>query len=495
MHSPAMMVESWLLLLALLTDLDHARVVAGVAAFDPRRLEKGGAACHSDADCSLTGSCIASRCTCDAAWTGPACEQLHLLPALRSALYPAGGHATELPSNRSFPWGGSVIRDNATGIYHLFVTEYMNRCPMTYGTWTLQSSIRHATSTTANGPWLLRELVLQAAAGNPVVARAPDGTYVMYFTNVQTGPKHPRDCTSANRSEWGPPSYCTKDGHCDDATGLHLAHSASLDGPWTVQLNIADRSIAGATNPGVIFLPSGETLLTYKGGAAWPAKTALCGGASCRSLGVVSAPRWNAWPYKRFLASGASVDPKNPSENGRYYGGGESLEDPSNGYIDTTRGALHTLFHQGLPSTVAQGHLAMRPKPWGCQHGKIGGIPASNSSCGFGGAAHSSDNGATWMYATRYWTGGGWLNGTTSSFVYPYEVLMEDGSSINCQRREEPKLLIEGGEPSALITQCTVMALGTTEPTKTHPQGEVEWSTVLVVQPINRHKQDVLKPI
>ena len=455
-----------------------------VAVFDPRQLPKGGAACSTDADCSLTGSCTAAKCRCDAAWTGPACEQLHLLPARRTALYPAGGHATELPSNRSFPWGGSVVKDDATGLYHLFVTEYMNRCPMSYGTWTLQSSIRHATAATASGPWEPKELVLQAAAGNPVVARAPDGTYVMYFTNVQTGPKRPRDCTSANRSEWGPPRYCTRAERCDDLTGLHLAHSKSINGPWTVQLNIVDKSIAGATNPGVIFLADGTTVLTFKGGATWPAETALCPKASCRSIGVVFAPKWNAWPYKKFLSTGAS------NGGGRYYGGGEVLEDPSNGYADTTRGALHTLFHQGLPASQPGSSKlgATAPTPSGCKHGPINGVPASNTSCGFGGAAHSADNGTTWTYANSYWTGGGWLGGNKSSFVYAYEALLDDDSTIECQRREEPKLLIEGGEPTALISQCSVKALGTMLPTKAHPKGEVEWSTVLIVQPINAQK-------
>jgi hypothetical protein len=73
---------------------------------------KGGAACQTDLDCSLAGTCSASSgtCACDAAWTGPACERLHLLPAHRSALYPAGGHPTALPSDRPFPWGGSIMK-------------------------------------------------------------------------------------------------------------------------------------------------------------------------------------------------------------------------------------------------------------------------------------------------------------------------------------------------------------------------------------------------
>ena len=134
--------------------------------------------------------------------------------------------------------------------------------------------------------------------------------------------------------------------------------------------------------------------------------------------------------------------------------------------------------------------LKGRPTPGGCAHGPIGGVPAGNKSCGYGGAAHSSNNGSTWIYATNYWEGSGWLGGNRSAVAYSYTVLMDDGSTTECIRREEPKLLIEDGEPAALVTQCSVAALGHTPPGHTPrtnlPDGEVEWSTVLVVQPINR---------
>ena len=162
------------------------------------------------------------------------------------------------------------------------------------------------------------------------------------------------------------------------------------------------------------------------------------------------AKSWDAFPYDDFLTTGASSD-------GKYFGGGVELEDPSNGYVDTTRGAHHVLFHQGVPD--AQSGEA----PVGCDHKAEGGVPASNSSCGYGGAAHSI-NGTEWVYATKYWRGLGWSSGSQSAVSYTYEVEMDDGSVINCIRREEPKMLIEEGEPSALITQCSVAPIGHTAP-------------------------------
>ena len=172
--------------------------------------------------------------------------------------------------------------------------------------------------------------------GNLNYTRAPDGTYLLYFTNVPrqnrtTAEPPPRNCSSRQRSSWGPTKYCTKD--CE--TGLHLAHSKSLNGPWTVVLNIAK---AIGTNPGVVVLNSGKVILFYKGAARFPFKSQLCPTGSCRSIGLVTAPSWDSFPYSDFLSTGSSDDR-------RYFGGGTILEDPSNAYVDSRRGTTH-LFSQ-----------------------------------------------------------------------------------------------------------------------------------------------------
>ena len=112
---------------------------------------------------------------------------------------------------------------------------------MTYGTWTSSTHIRHATSALPDGPWTSREVAVPPAAGNPVLTRAPDGTFLMYFTN-QRWEGQQRNC-SGPQASWGAPAYCTS--HCEN--GISLASSQSLNGPWNITYNIVK---FGATNPG-----------------------------------------------------------------------------------------------------------------------------------------------------------------------------------------------------------------------------------------------------
>ena len=176
----------------------------------------------------------------------------------------------------------------------------------------------------------------------------------------------------------------------------------------------------------------------------------------------MTAVRDRPYANQAFL-NGASPDHK-------FFGGGSCLEDPSNGYVDNVRGAVHVLFHQSTPNASSasrqDGGDRGGKMPWGCSHPKLGmGIPASNSSCGYGGATHSADNGTSWHYSTPYWTGLGWWQGTRSALAYTYEVAMKDGSTIECIRREEPKLLLgDDGQPQALITQCSMMPMGQSPP-------------------------------
>ena len=250
-------------------------------------------------------------------------------------------------------------------------------------------------------------------------------------------------------------------------------------------------------------------LLSFKAGSSYSFSSELCPSPShrCESLGVVAAPSWDAFPYSnQAFLDGSSSDKK-------FFGGGGCLEDPSNGYVDNIRGAVHMLFHQGNTNaslaSKQDGGDSGGKLPWGCKHPRLGtGIPASNSSCGYGGAAHSDSNGSRWVYvsaaapfsafwissgaaccaqSTPYWQGLGWEGDTRSSVAYTYEVVMDDGSTIECIRREEPKLLLgDDGQPEALVTQCSMMPMGQSPPDANGHSYGTQWSTQLDVQPINK---------
>lgn len=64
--------------------------------------------------CSLNGVLSdggSGSCICDKQWTGPECERLKLSPAEANA-------GLQSPGNFS-SWGGSVLQDGNTGIYHM----------------------------------------------------------------------------------------------------------------------------------------------------------------------------------------------------------------------------------------------------------------------------------------------------------------------------------------------------------------------------------------
>jgi hypothetical protein len=202
-------------------------------------------------------------------------------------------------------------------------------------------------------------------------------------------------------------------------TGVSLAYSPSLAGPWSVEYDVLNFS---CTNPGApVFTADGSLLMAYK---AW-----ADGG---KGIGVVTAPSWRAWPYHTFPVGNHTPD--------SFIGVAAKLEDPSNLWIDR-RGAIHMLFHEAA----------------------------------WGGASASGDGGSTWDYRT-------------ARVVYNYSIPFEDGSALDCTHREEPKVLLDadGRAPVLLITQCIVPSqLPLTRRTAQYPDGEAQFLTRIIMQPIN----------
>lgn len=403
----------------------------------PPTPKKGGGSCSAAAGiagCAYGGECVDERCRCDATWTGPHCDQLHLLPARVGSGYPTGGAPSSIPTNSTFTWGGAVVRDpdSPTPLFHGFFTEYLNHCPMTYGTWSTSTQIRHAISHSPAGPYMPSDVAVPDAAGNPVLTRSPDGYWLLYFTNIRwTGSS--RNCTGPV-DEWGAPIYCSASGkQC--ATGMSLAYSRSLSGPWTYKYGVVN---FGCTNPGApVFGEDGSILMAYK--------TWTKGG---RCIGVVTAPSWRDWPYDTFplgsVDSCIAVEPH--------------VEDPSNLWRDA-RGTIHMLVHQD----------------------------------GFGGAAHSADGGRTWAFnasAKVYPYTLSYEDGSELACDAREEpkVLLEASATHGGAG-------VGASVPSMLINVCRVRPdlspssrykpLPNTAPTAAFPQGEAQYITQVTMQPIS----------
>eukprot|EP00729_Bicosta_minor_P004237 gene4237-20491_t len=323
----------------------------------PPHLPDGGGSCRTEADCYYGGICSAagSVCRCDPTWTGAHCSVLHLLPARAGSGYPTNpfNPGDSLPTTKTFTWGGAVVKDytqsdgsssskntngdisafaaraSEGGLYHGFFAQFVNNCPMTYPTWTSSTHIRHATSPNPDGPWTDAGVAVPQAAGNPV---APDGTWLLYFTNHKWMGGNVRNCSVPRpAASWGPPITCLSSiPHQNCNTGISLAYSKSLDGPWTIKYDVVTFS---STNPGSpIFKADGSMAMAYK---TW--------GSGGRCVGIVTAAAWDDWPYNQFPLGAAS----------KCVGAAKTLEDPSNLWRDA-RGNVHFLVHEEGWGSAAQ---------------------------------------------------------------------------------------------------------------------------------------------
>lgn len=76
--------------------------------------------CKDATDCSLGGVCVANKCKCDPAFTGPNCAALNLLAAPKGPVWNA--------PPRTASWGGNPVFDRSDSKYHLFFAEFVEHC-------------------------------------------------------------------------------------------------------------------------------------------------------------------------------------------------------------------------------------------------------------------------------------------------------------------------------------------------------------------------------
>lgn len=360
---------------------------------------KGGGICETLEDCNWGGDCIHKQCNCDITWTGSHCESLHLLPAIKSAVYPPNANT---PEQDIWTWGGAAIIGEDHKV-HLFVTEWKNHCPMTYPSFITQTHIMHVIGDSADGPFEVVQEAVPGAAGNPVITRAADGTYLLYFTNYRyTG-------TVKNCSKL----YNNHNSEVNNtACGIHLAYSRNLNGPWDIVYDIAYGpgnywDNCTLTNPGPFIFPNSTVLMMFK----------LCRyPPNCPKgryiTGLLTSPLESSFEKPAYLMPYTRRPRPDPIINATP---SNSIEDPSNGFIDR-RGTIHMLVHVGTNR----------------------------------GSAIHSPNGINWHY-----------NLTLRS--YPNYIIYTDGSRLTLDQRQEPKLLLNAdGLPTHLINICGTGGLSKT---------------------------------
>ena len=268
------------------------------------------AACLTDADCSYTGACTDSVCTCDSGWTTPSCAVLDLLPL------PANNSSSFYQPDTS-SWCGTVIADPVAPLFHLYASEMTGHCPL--GIWRSGSQVVHATAATATGPYSRREVVIAPEAHNPNVIRARDGTYILYDSYG--------GCSGAatNYSTCKSTAYCP----CVAAgPGNFTFHSAPAPtGPWTAHTVPVDYPCHSCNlTPAPMVHANGSIFLLLH--CDVDATHAVC------DLTMLRADDWRG-PYVT-LKGGASV-----------WNASQSPGHPEDPFMWTQRGHVHALLHNG----------------------------------------------------------------------------------------------------------------------------------------------------
>jgi hypothetical protein len=300
------------------------------------------ATCTTDAQCSLNGVCTSGTCACDTAWRSSPnssfdCSILNLLNPVRGA----GFHTIENGRNMS-SWGGSALRDENTGTYHMFASQMVNHCGI--GCWTQNSHVVRATSTTADGAY---ERVAEGGgevfpvfSHEPNAVRDPSsGEWALFFTMKSPSGRRVCNCTDGSSLPG-----CGRGG---DEGPTVVSWAPNATGPWSTPLVLMD--MAGGepdTNLAPVILPNGSLVGIWRTWGTRPECPNIKGG-SCPHL--VTATHWkNASTY---VFHNSSLFPQL---------GTRGSEDPAL-YLDA-RGYFHAIFHNMDPCPdypcpeVAGGH-------------------------------------------------------------------------------------------------------------------------------------------
>eukprot|EP00755_Sulcionema_specki_P001645 Sspe_Gene.3301::Locus_1080_Transcript_1_1_Confidence_1.000_Length_1223::g.3301::m.3301 len=231
----------------------------------------GCAGCATDDDCNGGGLCEKGVCKCDAGMTGDTCGEVNFGKSYRCG---DGGLCMSGQLNGTSTWGGGILADNSGG-YHMYAAMFSRNCPL--DTWLTTSRVVHATSNTTHGPYIPHDLALTNSTPshwdgislhNPAPARAPDGTYLIYYMGT-TATGVPTQGCNVSHAPFNCSSHPEQQPVCNQRVGL--AYADTPYGPWSRFADpVVPPGAKGAwddsftTNPTPLIHANGSVLLLYK---------------------------------------------------------------------------------------------------------------------------------------------------------------------------------------------------------------------------------------
>jgi hypothetical protein len=142
-----------------------------------------GAVTATVGPCSLNGEVsTGGACSCDPGWRGPSCAQLDVAPSrvLWPQLSDGDPRTFDAPS---LSWGGSLLRDNTTGLWHGWfnagcqtATSFMH---------TYLTGAVHAVADTVEGPYRFVDVSVPGELENPMaVSDGKGGVLIVYLDHT-----------------------------------------------------------------------------------------------------------------------------------------------------------------------------------------------------------------------------------------------------------------------------------------------------------------------
>jgi hypothetical protein len=222
-------------------------------------------------------------------------------------------------------------------MYHMFVAQFANSCPLAY--WGNTSTIVRAEALSPFGPFTYKETVVPAFSHNPTIRKGFDGAYYLFMIGDGSEEVVP-DCSveSAKAKPNGVRSSPV-------STSIHVTRAESIYGPWSdlkqVSIESSDQLCGGHTNPSPHFNPDGSVYLAFQ---AQP-----CGG-SAHSWALVGLSKADSWEGPYYLVSPEPVTPHNFSKYHPVCVAGID-EDP---FLWRSSRGYHIITHGMCPSGVRQ---------------------------------------------------------------------------------------------------------------------------------------------